>query len=196
MTSSTFKKPDLKAPRFRTTGLSLLNDKTYKKFIENHPDLKSITLEKFKEIVLTFNKNICKEVIENRDGVELPQGLGTMFLGSCQPPVKKKSNIDFGRSILAGQKVMHRNFATDGFISKIFYTSLTGYRFKHKEVWEFRAGREFSRTASAAYKDNFKKYIQVENTLKISDLYKKGVRKEWVKNQVFQADNYNEFNLD
>jgi hypothetical protein len=39
-------------------------------------------------------------------------------------------------------------------------------------LWAFDATREFSRTVSATYPENWKKYLQVDPKVKISNIYK------------------------
>ena len=57
--------------------------------------------KQFKDIVMTFNSLLVEGVIDNRDGVELPDGIGFIFMASC-PPTKKENiknmidNLDKG----------------------------------------------------------------------------------------------------
>ena len=44
-----------------------------------------------------FNKNIATEVINNREGVELPEKLGYLFIGKYKKSMK--DNVDYGSSI-------------------------------------------------------------------------------------------------
>lgn len=193
-----FKKPDLNAPRFRPGVLSLLNVELFNKFIKEYPEYKDLDCEDFKKIITTFNKNICKTVIDNRDGVQLPESLGYIFVGSCQTPKRNKVNINYGLSIKHNTLVINRNFGSDSFMCKIFYTNCTTkYRFLHREVWQFKPSKEFSKAVSNSYKENWKMYIQVENNLKISQLYKKQVVNKYLKNKIQQVpEEYNEFDLD
>jgi hypothetical protein len=74
-----FKKPDLNAPRFREKRLSLLNKKILEEFKAKHPLYENISNEKLKKIIRIYNENLWKAVIENRDGVELPDSLGYLL---------------------------------------------------------------------------------------------------------------------
>ena len=78
----TIKKPDLNAPRFRKRRKSVLTSKTYKQFIEKYPEYSSLDLTMFKNIVMSFNANLVEGIIDNRNGVELPDGLGFIFMGT------------------------------------------------------------------------------------------------------------------
>lgn len=194
-----FKKPNLNAPRFRPTVLSLLNKELFDKFIDEYPEYKDvIDCDTFKNIINTFDRNITKTVINNRDGVELPESLGFLFIGSCAPPKKKRTNVNYGESIKQNTLVINRNFGSDSFLCKIFYTNCTSkYRFLHREVWQFEASKEFSKAVSDNYKLNWKTYIQVENNLKISQLYKTKVKVKFLEQNRHEApEEYNEFDLD
>lgn len=47
------------------------------------------------------------------------------------------------------------NLDTDGKLAKIFYTNLsTKYRFKNRELWQFKAVRQFKRTVAEVYLSN------------------------------------------
>ena len=89
----TFKKPDLKAPRFRKTRLSLLSHETFiKDFIRDYPKYKDIKFSEIRDIVSAFHIKLWQTVLDTRDGIELPENIGFIFLGTCQPPKKKAMN--------------------------------------------------------------------------------------------------------
>jgi hypothetical protein len=75
-----FKKPNLKGPRYRAKRLGLLNAKTIKEFKEKNPLYSDIDNNKLKNIIKTYNVRLWKAVIDNRDGVELPDSLGYLFI--------------------------------------------------------------------------------------------------------------------
>ena len=100
------KKPDLNGPRFKSRRVSVLTAKTLEKFKEKYPQYKDVTISGFKKIIMTFNANLTEGIIENRNGVELPDGLGYIFMGTCPKP--KKKNIDFKRSIDYGVEAIHK----------------------------------------------------------------------------------------
>jgi hypothetical protein len=192
-----FKKPDLKAPRFRVNKPGILGPKFYIAFKKKFPQYAKIPNNELKSIIYEYNGNLWKGVIEHRDGIELPQGLGNMFIGTCSSP-KIRYNSDFRSSIKNDTLTRLKNYESAGFLAKIFYTNYASkYLFAFREFWEFKGTRDFTRTVSSTYPINWKKYIVVENTLLISKLYKKA------KNKVYGKDlpqtlplNYNEFNLD
>ena len=164
---STIKKPNLNGPRFRNKRISVLTAECLKRFKEKYPEHSHLDLKEFKKIIMTFNKSIADGIIENRNGVELPEGLGYIFMGTC--PATKKSNIDFKKSIELGSKVTYRNWDSDNKLLKIFYTNRNSkYPFSNKQVWSFKAVKQFRKSASEAFKENFAKYIQVDPAEKIS----------------------------
>ena len=66
------------------------------------------------------------------------------------------------------------NLDTDGKLAKIFYTNLsTKYRFKNRELWQFKAVRQFKRTVAEVYPKQWNKYIVMENRTRVAEMYKK-----------------------
>lgn len=190
-----FKKPDLNAPRFRPKRVNLLNAKLYSKFIEKYPEYSNLSLAEFKKIIQTFNGKLCEGVINNRDGVELPEGLGFVFMGSCPPT--KKQNIDITKSLQYGVVANHKNWDSDNQLLKIFYTNRTSkYPFKNKQVWAFKGVKQFRKKASEAFKANYAKYIVVDNTRKISSMYAKLRKKDYIlSNSAIVPEDWDEFKM-
>ena len=189
------KKPDLNAPRYRPKKLNFTNVDFYNRFIEEHPKYANVTADKFKEVINSFNGKIWETVIENRDGVELPEQLGYLFIGTCP---RKKSNVDFSKSKEHGVIIQHQNWESDNYAAKIFYTNYeTKYRFKHHEMWGFSGIRNFKRTVAQTYPVNWKKYVMVDNLVRISRIFRKEKYKEFLKNETLDLlNNYDEFNLE
>lgn len=190
-----YKKPDLNAPRYRPKKLNLTNVDFYKKFIEDNPKHDHITISQFKDVIKTFNGLIWKNVIDNRDGVQLPEQLGYIFIGSCP---RKKSNVDFKKSEHYGTVLQNQNWESDNFLAKIFYTNYeTKYRFKNHELWGFKGLRDFTRAVGKAYPKEWKKYIQVDNLIKISRVFR---IEKFKQNKTQEGKDllqyYDEFNLD
>jgi hypothetical protein len=191
-----YRKPDLNAPRYRPTKLNLTNVDFYNKFIQDNPKCDSITIEQFKKVITTFNGLIWKGVIKERDGIQLPEQLGYIFIGSC--PKKKGDNTDYKKSEYYGVKVQNQNWESDQYTAKIFYTNYeTKYRFKNHELWGFKGLRDFTRATAKAYPVEWKKYIQVDNLTKISRLFRIEKFKQNKTVETFELlKDYDEFNLD
>ena len=190
-----YKKPDLKAPRYRPTKLNLTNVGFYKKFIEDNPKYDYITNDQFKNIIKAFNEKIWKTVIQNRDGIELPEQLGYIFIGSC--PRKKSYNTDYKKSEEYGVKLQNQNWESDQYVAKIFYTNFeTKYKFKHHELWGFTGLRDFKRSVAENYPKEWKKYVMVDNMMKVSRLFRKEKFKEFRKKETDSfLNDYDEFNM-
>jgi len=185
-------------PRFRQSAVALLNLDVFSKFLEKHPEHSSYTMEQFKTIVETYNGMLQQGVMDNRDGIELPEGLGNMFIGSCKPTIRP--NVDAGKSAKIGQKVMNRNLATDGYVCKIFYSNYESkFKFQHRDLWKFKGVRQFTRTVSKVYREDWPKYIVIEEYMKIASLIRKQKKNEKIerlKATNVPNQNYNEFDLD
>jgi len=191
----TFKKPDLNAPRYRPKKLNLTNVGFYEKFIEEHPKYSSLTVTQFKDIIKVFNGKIWETVIKERDGVQLPEQLGYLFIGSCP---RKKSNVDFNKSSNYGVVLQSQNWESDDYLAKIFYTNFeTKYRFKNHELWGFKGVRDFTRAVGQNYPKEWKKYIQVDNMMKISKLFRIQKFKHMKIEETRELlKDYDEFNLE
>jgi hypothetical protein len=192
--SSPYKKPDLNAPRYRPKKLNLTNIDFYNQFVKDNPKYSSLSHNDFKKIISTFNGRIWEKVIEERDGVELPEQLGYVFIGTCP---RKKSNVDFDKSARYGVKLQNQNWESDNYTAKIFYTNFeTKYKFKHNDLWGFVGIRDFKRNVGKTYPKEWKKYLMVDNMTKISRLFRKQQFKD-LKNieASILLEDYDEFNL-
>lgn len=193
-----FKKPDLKAPRKREEVHSIYNKVFFEKFKKDNPEFKDVPIKDLKEIIKVFNGELWNHALNYRDGVELPENLGFIFLGTCLSP--KKYNTDYGKSIQdSGLRHRQKNFDSDNFLAKIFYTNFANkYKFKNRELWRFTAVREFKRSVKDIYINNWKIYVQVENGKNISKYMQTYKKNEWFRNSIetFTIDPlYNEFDL-
>ena len=167
-----FKKPNLNAPRYREKVLGLLNAELINEFKDKNPIYSNIDNDKLKNIIKLFNGRIWKEVIKNRDGVELPDSLGYIFIGTC--PAAKTVNTNYALSKEYGKVLQNKNWETDGNVAKIFYTNYsTKYRFKNRELWQFTAVRQFKRAVASEYPKKWTRYIKMENKKRVADMYKK-----------------------
>lgn len=165
------KGPRHRAPRFNTLSNDCLNTIVASKdcLIKNKSTAKQIILE--------ANKLIAKQVIHLRDGIELPEQLGYLFLGTCPPKIRK--NVDFKKTDYYLKVIQHRNWESDNYLAKIFYSNYeTKYKFKFNDLWGFKGCRKFTAEISRHYPENWKKYIQVDHTLKIASLYRSALYKD------------------
>jgi hypothetical protein len=192
-----FRKPDLNAPRYRPKVYNVLSKDLLKAFKEKHPQYKDLTYSTFKHIISKANEKIRNSIIEFRDGVELPESLGYIFIGSCSTLKKGRENIDYGKSIKAGTKISNINWDSDGLLGKIFYTNYAvKYKVSDRQIWNFVPCRQFKRSVAKAYPESWTKYLKVANTLRVSKLYHaltaKDYREAEDKNNM---EFYNEFDI-
>jgi hypothetical protein len=167
-----FNAPDLHAPRYRRPIVDVLNKEFYRSFRERFPEYAAISDKEIKNKIALINGHMWNIAIEERDGVELPNGLGYIFIGSCAR--KKGDNTDYKTSKQYQKQIQHKNWESDGFIAKIFYTNYEQkYRFKFHELWGFKGVRQFKRAVSKNYPLKWNYYVIVDNLLRISRLFRK-----------------------
>ena len=188
-------KPDLNAPRFRPARKTVADTKFFKTFLKKHPQYQNVTAKILRKIINTHSELMYKTVIENRDGVEFPEGTGFAFIGTCKKP--KKHLTDYKTSFTYNTPLQHRNFESDNYIAKIFYTNYANkYKFRNRELWQFKGCRNFTRLVSETYPKNWKKYLQVENFQMINKLYNKScVKAYYAKKHQYDVLDYNEFEM-
>lgn len=161
---------NLNGPRFRPRRLETLSDDWLTQIVDSE-DCPIKDKDVIKQIISITNEEITRTVVDYRDGIELPEQLGYMFLGTCQPKIRK--NVDFKVTEEYHKVIQHRNWESDNYLAKIFYTNYeTKYKFKFHELWGFKGCRAFTRLVGSEYPKNWKKYIQVDYSLKISRLYR------------------------
>lgn len=168
--TNNFKGPDLNKPRYRESVYNLLNAKFLEQFKEKHPAYSSVDNSKLKKVIQSFNGKIWDTVLENRNGVELPESLGYLFIGSC--PAAKKVNINFSLSAKHGKVIENKNWDTDGHVGKIFYTNYSPrYKFKTRELWQFTAARQFKRAVAKRYPESWNKFVVMKSKIRVTDMY-------------------------
>lgn len=193
-----FNKPDLNAPRCREKVKSHISQSFLNEFIEKYPQYKDLSYADVRKILSTFHGKLWNHAVHNRDGVELPEGLGFIFIGTCQ--AAKSYVVDYGTSLEYDQKIRHRNFESDNHLAKIFYTNFASkYKFKYREMWKFVGTRDFKRSVAKVYPEKWKMYVQAEANKNISRYVKQYLRSQAISKKVENLeidDTYNEFNLD
>lgn len=167
----TFKKPNVNAPRFRPKVYKVDEDNFYKEFIKKYPQYKTKTISELRKILKACNGELWNAVINNRDGIDLPQSMGNIFIGACRN-TKSKRNIDFNKSINYQETVYNRNMNEDGLLCKIFYSNKhVKYKVPDRHIWQFIACRKFKRSVSKAFTDNWQNYYKMDSTVKIAKMY-------------------------
>lgn len=193
--SKPFRKPDLNAPRFRGKRLNILNADFCDEFRKEHPKYAHLSNKDIKEIIHGVNGKLWQTVIDERDGVELPEQLGYIFIGSCPA---KKVNKDYKTSKELQQLIQHRNWESDNYLAKIFYTNYgSKYRFMFSKLWGFKPVRQFSRCVGQTYPEQYLKYLVVDNKRRINEIFsKKAFKMDIEKIEEEMLKTYDEFDFD
>ena len=191
-----FRKPDLNAPRYRAQRQDILNKDFYNLFRETNPKYSHLTDKDIRTIIKEVNGKIWGTVIDERNGIELPEQLGYIFIGSC--PAPKKDNPNYHISKQLDKIIQHRNWESDQYLAKIFYTNAASkYRFQFSNLWGLSLVRQFSRKVSEVYPENFNKYIVVEDYKRINAVFSKkmyGLDMRKIEKEILKTV-YNEFDL-
>jgi len=190
-----FNKPDVKASRYRPEVSTILDKEFFDNFKKNHPKYKDLDNKMLRQIIKRFNQALYQKVIDTRDGVQLPEQIGWIFIGTCQR--SKKDNIDFAKSNKYGVRVTNNNWETDGKLAKIFFTNYAPkHKMKNREFWKFVACREFKRTVAKTYPENWNMYVQVLPKAKIDKVYNSAIYKDYInKSNKKKLESYNEFDI-
>ncbi len=185
---------DKKAPRFRPQQYFVFNEEFCIEFKKKYPKYKKINNQTLRKILYEFNSEFFKVVVEEREGVSLPEQLGFLFIGSLKSCV----GYDYGASNRLGKPIRASNLATDGLTAKIMYSnSAYNIKFQFRELWAFRAARNFKNLVSSTYPLEFNKYMVLDNLKKPTELLKKKNHKERIlKNQEEELKNYNDLDID
>lgn len=185
---------DLNAPRFRRKVERMYNSDFVKDLKKDEPSINHLSTKQIRDIIFKYNENLWNTVIDYRDGIQISENIGHIFIGNCKPKVSK---IDMSLSNKFKLEIKHRNWESDQHIAKIFYTTFSSkYSFKNHELWAFNATRNFKRTLSSKYPVNWKKYLQVDPYKKLSFMYKNTTGKtKKINKQIDELEKYNEFNI-
>ena len=188
-----FNKPDVKASRVRKPVFRVSVPKILKRLKKKNLELKDISVADFKQIIKDFSYFMREKAFTERDGIELPEGLGFVFIASVKI---RKEVIDIPRSLEIGVKLLAKNWETDGMSPKIMYTNFAmKYKFSTRQIWSFRGTRDFKREVSKEFRQDWKKFIQTTNTKRIVDFYKTTSVSYTAEKFITDDYDYNEFDI-
>lgn len=184
-----------KLPRYRIPHVNILESAYFRKMKEDMPEIANLSDKEIRKIIATFNSEAWNTVIETRDGVELPEQLGHIFIGTC--PQSKNVNVNYPATKQYMKIVQHRNWESDNYMAKIFFSTFgSKYRYKNHELWGFEPCRKFKRTVGKTYPEKWKMYLEIDPLKKIRNIYQNQmyhITKEEEGNKLLE--NYNEFEL-
>lgn len=175
---------DPHAPRFRRPGTDILttnNREFYSSMKEKHPELSKYSNTDIAKCIKLFNTRIANEVVTNRNGVRLFEGLGIIVAGTCKLPndvIDKKvvnTNFDHHASEKLGVPVTYQNLHSDTYIAKVKYSNeVDKHMFENYDLWMFDACRNLTRAVSAEFKQgNHSNYITFNTYEHIAHLFRK-----------------------
>jgi nucleoid DNA-binding protein len=157
--------PNKKAPRIRNGSLRIMDITRLRKFIKLHPEYKGMTIREFGSVIKAFNQEILNDLIENRDGVVLPENLGHLQIKNVK--YRNAKLIDYGKSIKHNKVLHFKNWDTDGTFAKVIYKSHYRNRFiKFYRFWTFKLARPASQQVSKSYKDMYSIYESLNISVK------------------------------
>ena len=190
-----FNKPNVKASRYRPEVYSLLNKKFFDKFKNKYPKYKDMTNLELRNIIKKFHEHVYNTVIEKRDGIQLPEQIGWLFIGACES--SKKRNVDYAKSNKYGVEVSYNNWNTDGRLAKIFFTSnAPKHKMKNRDFWRFVGCRNFKRSVAKAFSENWNNYIIIDSSVQLRLNYQKTFLKDLtIREQQNDLKSYNEFDI-
>lgn len=186
--------PDLNAPRFKKSYHKIVTKEFIEEFLKEHPEHKEVkeleTIYHTKKLAKTVNRYLTKHVINFRDGIDLPERLGVVFIGSLK---SKRNPIDYSLSSAYKQEIRNVNLETNNFFPKIFYSKHTrNHGITVSTIWSFYGSRDFTRSVSKAFKSDYNKYRRIENKMKLEMLFRE--RKGITETRDINVPNtYNEF---
>lgn len=168
---------DKKEPRFRVSKYRFqsINREMFAEFEQKHPNIKMDYLT-FKDIIMAINQEIVNLVIDNRDGVFLPKGMGRLYLGLY--PFKVAKKIEENGKI---KKVL-LDFQIGNSQGKIMWSwSNVKYRTDNLNYFSFIGHRDFKTRASHAFINNPERYVRDIKSIRKEEILK---RKEYGRTKI------------
>lgn len=168
----TYRKTDRRAPRFRVAKYryTALNKELFDRFKEANPNVKMDYLF-FKDTILSINEEIVNFVMDNREGVFLPSGMGRVYLGLF-PPKERPLRVETIRN--EGIHATHFNFDSNGFMGKIIWLfDDTRYKTENLKYYGFIGYRTFKNRASNAFRTEPGRYVREANMIRSHEFFKR-----------------------
>lgn len=181
----------LNAPRVTETNHNFITLKLFRKLKKSGVIPKNKEYKEFQKESYHIFKTITDMVIENRDGVMLPEFIGHIFIGSCET---KFDNYNLIKKL--NKTVKYQNYDTLHNTAKIFFSTYNcKYRTKDMDLWALNVATTFSKKVSSSYVANWKKYIKISKNKKIAYLYKTDLTNQKIKEDLESNLEYNELEI-
>lgn len=142
--------------------------KAFKNFKEAHPRI-DITYDQFDSIIRTCNEMIMEYVMETGEKFRLPHGFGDISIHKWKPKRKRyrpdgkiinNLPIDWVKTMQTGKRVLQLNFHTGGYKFRWVWFISTA-KFKHSNIFSFKANRSASRKLAKYLKIPNSPYVQI-----------------------------------
>jgi hypothetical protein len=184
-----FNAPNVKAPRFRV-GYEIPRLADFRK---QYPEYKNMSKKQMNDILRMFGEMIWEGVINHRDGIDLPERMGVIFVTAIK--VKKPTIVNYALSAKCGKKIYSNNLKTDGHIAKISFNNADArYNYVFKDFWGFTGNKKFKTSVSSVFPEKYMIYHTDNRRGLIEFNKKKQDRKERAISKSNKAlENYNEF---
>lgn len=154
---------DLKGPRWnmRTFRHKIISPEVYKKWKDKTGY--NLSLGEFKKVWKMIALQIHEGVIEEPNGVMLPYGLGTLYVGWVKT---KNRPVDYKTSKEHNVYVYHENYHSYGKIGKIIYSPCGKYSLKLCKWWGFTGITPFKEKVTKAINTNPEIYRNSKQKIK------------------------------
>ena len=162
----------------------------FKKFPQ-HKQFKTFSPKPFTDLIREFHQDFIGEVLNNREGADIPLKMGNLRMISYKP-TNHYPNFDKYKQ---GTITKFVNNHTEGLSGKIVYSNHeTKYRLKDKMIWSFEPEVPFKKRASLAFVINYLRYAFSPNRAKLKYVNHEIDLKEIKDNKIKSfLKNYNEF---
>ena len=159
-------------PRFRVTPFDTVNGEFFDILRNKYAWATKYTNSQLKKIIHTYNRLLCDAVIKERDGVLLPNSIGLLFIGRCNPP-KYRSYLEYQTGILGDRTFTTNNMSSSGYLAKVFYSQSYQQPPENMAAYTFKADRNFKMEVSKNFVKNWQNYIFVPSNIKVGSIVEK-----------------------
>lgn len=150
----------------------LATRKQYSEFKKKNPSVK-INYRQFRDIIAESNEEICKVILTDKTGFQMPYKLGYLVVNKYK---QYKPIVDRSQSKNIGKQVVYTNFHTMGYMYKFEWYSTLSQRGSNKFLNKFRfdASRELKRSLAKILKDGgYNNYLELQKSNFYSASYNK-----------------------
>lgn len=164
----------------------------FKQLKAQYPELKQYTNGEIRRHIIAYNKCIADTICTHRDGVELPEHMGTVFVGALK---SKNPPIDWTATEKTGKIIYQNSLKSMGYSFIIFYVhSLEKYNFANRGIWKITCTETVTSKVGAAFNKNWKNFISIPSRQHVEGFIKNYWNKYRAnKKHKEELKSYNEF---